>query len=354
MRKPEWNRVKNFDTLEREFLPLYEHLKDMATPDFDADAFIGTEMGERLLELLAPFYKWNEADQAVFDYWRDKGLNKELHDEDESDTMHLEKWSVFVPTSAEADPHKRYPAIIYSRGSRPGGTQIFCEENFGIAELAAKEQIIIALAEKNNEEGIMSLYQRLTADYPVDKNKIYLAGFSAGATASVSTAIKHPGLFAAVCSITGSPSLLDVSDEEIAAAAGTGMPMIAIGGLCEMTLKFPICKDTSLHPSPKMSKEAKVRGLNAFKLANGLEPASLEEVCSFVADSEDGAVRKVGVDAQLSHTQRIMGLEHYFCDYLDDTGKLVIRFTAIENHPHHPAPSAFGLMWDFFKSHSRG
>ena len=357
-----WHIPRQMDSDgNREEISFYDHLPDMGSPDYKHDEFVDSQMGDALISLLEPFLIFEDEDGLPLKkYWENYGLKKEVFNKEDM-APDWKKYCVFTPVEADYDKDRKFPCVIYVHGSRLGGTKIFCEESSGIAAMAAKYRMICALPDSNTQEGVLRLYDKLIKDYPVDISRIYLCGFSNGAACSVETGLKHPELFAGLMSITGSPASREFDEEAAERAKEYGIPFIGIGGTCEMTAKFPLCDFGIKTPSEierhkkhvHMTPEGKIRGVNAFLAANGLVTYSLEETKEYVKNSDRDEIKAIGVKAENCHTEKILGMNHYFSEFRNDDGVPVVKFVALEGHPHHPPATAYDIAWNFWQKFSR-
>ena len=345
----------------RDETSFYDHLPFMGNEKYNHEAFVDSQMGDAVISLLEPFIIFDDEDgKAVKKYWERFGLKKDVHDK-ESAAPDWNKYSVFTPKEADEDRDRKFPCIIYVHGSRLGGTKIFCEESSGIAAMAAKYRLICALPDNNTIDGVMRLYEKLIKDYPVDPSRIYLGGFSSGALCSVDVGFKHPEMFAGIFSLMATPTTQEFDAEAAERAKEYGLPFIGVGGTGEMITQFPYCEFNIKRPDEVerhknnfyMKPEGRVQGLNAQLTANGLKTSTLEEMRSYVSKSDKKEIKAIGVNAPHSHTENILGAEHYFAEYQNEDGIPLVKLVAVEGLPHHPAPTAYDIVWDFFQKFSR-
>lgn len=345
----------------REEISFYDHLPFMGCVDYDHKRFVDSQLGDALISLLEPFLIFNDEDsEAVKAYWAQHGMKKEVF-EKESKAPDWNKYCVFTPKEAYEDTERKFPLVIYVHGSRLGGTKIFCEESSGIAAMATKHRFICVLPDNNTTDGVMKVYEKVIQQYPVDMSRIYLCGFSNGATCSIDTGLKYPEYFAGIMSITGNTSGKLFNKEDEIRAKEFGLPLIAIGGSSEMVNKFPLCyfsvkrpDEIEIHKHNRhMSAEGKIEGLNAFLAANGLPTTDLEEVIRQVEASDNAILKKIGVNAPFTHVETWMETKHYMAEYRNEQGIPMVKIVVIEGLPHHPSPTAYDLAWEFWKRFKR-
>jgi polyhydroxybutyrate depolymerase len=134
------------------------------------------------------------------------------------------QYLVYVPTSL--DRSKPSPLVIYLHGS--GQTMGAAERTTELSVQAEQQRFVViypqglggaltsvqatwnygccsaAFDQKVDDLGFMrQIIQKTTADLPIDPDRIYLAGFSAGATMAYRVACEAPQLLAAVGAISG-------------------------------------------------------------------------------------------------------------------------------------------------------
>lgn len=119
------------------------------------------------------------------------------------------------PDSIKSNVEKRYPLVIALHGCNQSAKNYAL--NSGISDLVSEGQFFLGLPEqrmfnngsrcfnwyrsKDNEKGkgelasIISFIDTLIAIYPVDTNKIYITGVSAGAAMSVALLVNYPNKF---------------------------------------------------------------------------------------------------------------------------------------------------------------
>ncbi len=357
-----WYINKQMDSdNNREEISFFNHLPDMGSPDYQHKAFVDSPLGDQMIDLLEPFLIFEDEDgEAVKKYWEARGLYKEVFDKD-SAAPEWNKYCVFTPTEADADPDRTFPCVIYVHGSRLGGTRIFCEESSGIAAMAAKYRLICALPDNNTVSGVLRVYNKLIENYPVDRSRVYLCGFSSGAACSAECGLKYPELFAGILSISGSPASRNFDSEAAERAKQFGIPFIGIGGTCEMTLKFPLCDFGIKSPEQiernkghfHMTPEGKIQGLNAYLAANGLPTSTLKDVKEYVDSSDSEEIKVIGVKTPYRHTETLYGTKHYFAEYRNADQIPLVKFVAVEGHPHHPAATTYDIAWHFWQRFSR-
>ena len=90
------------------------------------------------------------------------------------------------------------------------------------------------LEDNTNDSGfIMALIERLTKDYDIDQTKIFLTGFSNGATMAQYLATKHPNKFAGLAAISGS-----IGVQKKVLKPSTAIPILLAHGKNDTSIPF--------------------------------------------------------------------------------------------------------------------
>ena len=123
---------------------------------------------------------------------------------------------VNFPNGYQNNKDKKYPLILFLHGSGERGDKIENVKKYGIHRYIDKKNIPAIIVSPQCEENsfwdkyindLESLIMRMSIEYRVDENKIYLIGVSLGAFASWNFGMQKPDLFAAIVPIAGGAML---------------------------------------------------------------------------------------------------------------------------------------------------
>lgn len=338
------------------YYSLYDHHKGMGRDAYDKTAYsiddiVNSPLGEGMVENVANFLIYpDENDPAVYQYWEELGIKKELHDGDDQDR----KWSSFVPLSAyeEENADKKYPVLFVFHGNN---NPIYFIESWGYPNLVAEEEFICVMPWARNggktsdendgaflTEEVDRILETLRADYPIDESRIYATGFSLGGRSTVNQLMKHPNLFAAV-GVGGQHTYgVSIVDEEWAALKET--PMITMAGTCDRNNHFPYGQKGA----------GQIEGLNRWLALNGIDDSFTEEECIDIADhSPYVAERKLGLTSDNTCIQYYDGTQYYTANWYNDDGVNMVQAIAIEGMPHWLTGAFPKLVWNFMKQYAR-
>ena len=86
--------------------------------------------------------------------------------------------------------------------------------------------------------------------------------------------------------------------------------------------------------------------------AHNCPQKTLKEIYD-AAESEDGAIRKLGIPADKSETMWMDGSEIYIADIRNENGRYHLRVVGEENMPHNTTPVQQKLSWSFMRRFAR-
>ena len=344
-----------------DYSSLYDHHKGMGDTAYDGTEFsiddlINSPLGESMVENISNFLLYpDETDPAVYAYWEDLGIKKELHDADDPDR----KWSVFTPLEAyeEENADKKYPVLFVFHGNN---NPIYLIESWGYAQLCAEEEFICVMpwaknggkSEDPEQEGVFldeemdRILEILRSDYPIDESRMYATGFSLGGRSTVLQTLHYPNMFAAIG--VGGQHLAGVSGqstiEEEKWEALKETPVIQMAGMNDRNHHFPYGQ----------KGETQIDSLNRWFDINGIDWEFTQEECLEIADtSEDIAERKLGLKSDDTYIQYYDGTEYYTADYYNEDDVNMMKIIAIEGMPHWLTGSFPRIVWNFLKQYAR-
>lgn len=239
------------------------------------------------------------------------------------------------------------------------GEPVFIAESTGYARKAAEEEFILAMPEDHDTPPIMELYNYMVKNYPVDRSRVYLTGYSAGSDRSARAALRHPELFAGMLIGAGVPFNLIDDPQEIENAVKYKIPFIAVGCLSDKGNHTPFYSSNSLdNPVPDfiaklLSAEGKMMWINRFFRINHIPYYSIEENKEYVLSQGTPAEKRIGMRAQRSKTWEWAGQLHYCLDYTDAEGIDSVRYVFVDGMPHFEPVDMMDIAWPFLKRFSR-
>jgi predicted esterase len=119
---------------------------------------------------------------------------------------------VHTPKHYEDFPEKQWPLIIYLHGGSDRGTNLTKVYSSGVPDqiYRGRELPFIvaapqcpALLRWSTDDWFENFYKEVTEKYRVDRNRVYLTGFSLGGEGTWYLAVKYPDLFAAIAPMSG-------------------------------------------------------------------------------------------------------------------------------------------------------
>ncbi len=323
-----------------------EHMAAMALEDsdFDIDAYIDSEIGEGVMDLLANVILYQETDEEVMQYWEDLGIQKDLYNENDEE----KKFAVYTPVSIleDADSGNTYPLVFCLHG---GGNPIFAAESYGFAQLGAEENFITVMPETSTMEGILDIYDFVRENYPVDITRVYSVGLSAGGNASYRLASSCPEIFAAITAC-GQPVVYNGSADPESVSEIGGVAIYNLVGEYDAFGHYPFTVDGFL------TSEQKIEGFNSWVTADNLvceEELTAEKIEELYHQSEDVVISNTGVDFPVTYTFEADGTEFWTGEFLNEDGICTLRVSLVEGGIHWVTPSYAELSWNFMKNFSR-
>ena len=314
--------------------PIIDMLKYLGASNFDATAFINSTYGELSSQWLLTTYSGYTSgmDEALLDYWAEKGVNKEGFGL-ENDAIEDD---YYVYTPADMDEDSLYPLLIVSHG---GGSDCFSVEGMGFINMIPEEQFILATAEDTSVESLYAMYEYVIANYPVDIARVYATGTSMGGMASINFAAAYPQLVAAIAPNDISLAV-DLTDEQLANLQETLVPMNFTAGLADMYHPFPVTD---------------IDGYNRLLSVFGLDDYAMtaEESQALVADSLDIVEHATGLRLPNVQVVNYTNNRLYVSDFENEEGVTVLRINVVENKPHMFVGMDAQNAWNFMKQYSR-
>lgn len=321
-------------------------------------------------------------------FWAKKGLVKEFHGEDvpmdwenyiaahplENDFDPAEtypqnlvkKWTSFVPVSAFRPENKdrRYPLVFVLHGA---GNTVYAIDSWGFCDTAAAREWIVIAPSLECDTVIGEILEEACTLYPVDRSRVYVAGFSYGSRNTNFLAASHPEWFAAAAPCGGfiknpyRPMYPGILPQNMPKRKGPQepwytcvpnesfpyeMPIMSVIGNCDGH-PFPMCDSEDL--------ESMADALRYWGDKNRVKFPSLEEIETFRDAPKSLAEKQLGLPLETGcgtvETDR--GTDFAIGDFKDADGVTRIRIVCEDNHPHWPTPHLSELLFDFFEGFRR-
>jgi hypothetical protein len=322
-----------------------------ATPDFDQEKFEASEAGRNIAQMQEIFNKYpdDEMHSEVVKYWRDHGVKKELFDADVDNGEG--KYAVFTPI--DMDCGKKYALVYDSHG---GMSPINRYETSGFPMLAGCEKIIVVCPWNrgpSNDE-VETEFPRIIGEilkkgYPLDEERIYATGYSAGSDATGVLACAWPEMIAAVSPNPGGNLFAKgrwyLNEGSYAKNLALRMPIICVGGTLDGGDRYPFSEEEHFKNfNIWMQFIAKVSGYKKMSLAKSKE---------LVEHSPDPAKKAFGLDFHNTFVTHIEGIDWFAGEYYGDGGYPVARFITGSGLPHAQTKYHAPIIWDFIKHFRR-
>ena len=157
----------------------------------DIDALLSSPYGREMekLSLLRFRFEEDPMGEDCLAYYNALGIRKELFQEEDF----YSRWAMFTPLRMKE--RKRYPLIFWHHG---GGNPIETDEfSTHLTQMAAREGFLVCMLQTTNWDVVDRMIDVLAEKYPVDKERIYVMGYSQGGQAAHSALIRIPEKLAA-------------------------------------------------------------------------------------------------------------------------------------------------------------
>lgn len=398
MRDARWSEPKFHD--------FHGYLYTVNNGSMDVEGFIDSEYGKELADRLEARFAIEDDRAAAERYYASLGLRKEYNDCGD----YYARWSLLVPLDME--PGRKYPLVFWLHG---GGNSIEAEENMtGFARLAAREGFMLAVPQNTNPDKVEEILENVASRYPLDRSRVYLAGFSQGGAQTHGAYFRHPEHFAAV--VTSGDDVwrpwdcfnVRYTDAEIAETRRCRVPLMQLCGQCEPFPYSPlnthkphgrlrgdpwgrpdtfsnIGKDDDLDPTrihdttagrfdpvfgnpaehkwrmadhyePEEGEDPGVWNIGRVNFRLGLlgcEARDVDTCISYLSIHDDELHRIVGIYGDYEAVEYHYGYRHYTVGVNDRAGHELYRFVTVQNSPHWPPLATGELGWAFMKRFAR-
>lgn len=334
---------------------LRDLFRAMGNKGYDPSPFIDTEMGEATVKNWEHIIRHvDEMSEPVLAYWRSLGMTKEMKSADPSD-----QWALFRPDRAAGETETLYPLLFIFT---PPNNRIYDIEGHGYLQEAAARGYFVSTMNTYDEQEFLKRYTELVEQYPIDRTRVYVTGFSGGGERASLCSLTHPELFAA-SNPAGNHCMLEsyyISFEQIEKVKLLGMPVLLISGLYDISEQFPIYRNTSdlydMLPGNVPTyrnvwmprhKESKILSLRARLYVTGCRDVSYEDCCA-QEFSPNIVNRNFGIPFERTRVEQVLGIDHYIGEFSGRGGGTQLRAICLDKAPHQPTPTYASYMFDFF------
>ncbi len=400
-----WSEETNPETGAR-FECVRSMLPNGSNGKADTEALLNSPFGEVLTEAMkVKFAVENDPFGPEFmSYFRSCGLEPEMHDADD----YFTRWVTYTPLEAftEAGRGKKYPLVIYDM-PLPSDVAQF-EFRMGLEHEAGRDKFIIANIQNTNWDNVSRMIDRMIDECPVDRERVYITGFSYGGYQATATYMRVPWKFAG-CAPCGNDIWrawdnwrVEYTEDEINTLRHLLVPFVQIVGEFEASNFVPL-NDWSprSHDQPKIKPRGKqgpanpdyderrepcvcpqrrdanghiintpvsmmphpeegedkhlwaLGHLNKRLWTLGCAPRDIDKCLSYLNTPEDELHHLLGFYADKEEICSIMGHKHYIANMYNADGLNTFRFIVWANGFHNIPVTMGKLIWDFFKQFRR-
>lgn len=364
-----------------------DRVKDLYTtfnPEVDLEALKKGGFLEALNEMMEPvLMDLDDHSPAVLAYWAKRGMVKEFHGRDKpmswseyemktgyhwrepvggAPQNRTKGWNAFVPVSAFAPENegRLYPAVVMLHG---GFNPVSIVDGWGFPQEAARREWIVIAPALELDDLLDEVLAEAMALYPIDPERIYIAGFSYGGFMTNTIACKRPDVYAAAA-----PCGAPLSSGWVGEAIG-GEPQTPFDGVYRGKSYMPVMNvigNLDGHRFPyydyhgfmhfQDGPEALVEGLNHWARVNGALEVSLEAVMALKGrEGLSPEERNIGLPLAPDCRRTVVadGVTNYIADLKSADGIVRVRVMCEMNMPHWPTPEMVRQIFDFFSHFSR-
>ena len=324
---------------------------------FDLSRIIHSDTGRRIAEGMALEYRYDTVEDPGFiAYWDRMGLKYEIHD------TKLRRWTSCVPKGTLEDG-KKIPAICVMQEVNRANEHLavteasYFYEYFRIAAQGECILINFVLEDSDGNELLADILEEAMAMYPIDPSRVYISGHSHNGHYALEFASRHPRLIAAVTTFGNPPGLQNsgitpMTPEREAMFSQVDMPVIILNGCKESGHLYPLLSTyTNAYGVPVNVDERIADWQMRLRVSNC--PAKTAEEIRAAADSDNHAMRMLGIPGDRGETLWLGGLEVYIVDVRNNNGKYHLRVVGEENMPHNTSPVQQELSWSFMRRFAR-
>lgn len=332
---------------------------------YDFDRVMYSETGKKMAEGMAVEYQYDKTtDEDFLNYWDAMGLTYVNHE------TKSRRWKAAVPKSAFENPAEKLPVICVMQEVNHANEHLavtetsYFYEYFRICAQGACILINFVLEDAESNELLVDILEDAKKRYPMmDMTRVYIAGHSHNGHYPLEFAHRHSELITAVATFGDAPGLANsgitpMTPERAERASKVDMPVINLCGMCEMRSHYPISEDGSGYrpiagPVKEMSTfKERAEGWRLRLKASGCPTKTDEEILA-TKNSEERAIRMLGVPGDKSEVIWIDGFELYIVYVKNNNGKYHLCMVGEENMPHNTTPAQQMVSWSFLRRFAR-
>jgi len=393
-----WSKETNPE-MGAKFEAFREYLEVAHDGTMDIEALLDSEYGEALAKILQTRFTYEEdpVGEATLAYFRELGLKKEIYEDEDF----YARWEILTPLAMYEDVGQNYksnwnyPLVIANHG---GSNTIEAEEFcFGLPQIAAKEGFMVLYLQNTNWQNVDRVLGIIAEKYPLDKERVYMTGYSQGGYQVTSTYFRIPEKLTAVAPCgndiyrTYDNFNVPFTVEETVRLKAAVVPFMQIVGCCEASGFVPVNdwkprkdwgresggepyvnprwddkKDpTRIHggrrrfsdmPEPPEGVDKHrwmIERLNMRMDALGCEPRDKSQCIGYLDTPEDELHHVLGFYGDEEKIEYYYGYKHYTVNIWNRDGINAFRYVAVENSPHCVPVMTGPLVWDFFRQFRR-
>ena len=274
---------------------------------------------------------------------------------------HITYWCEWIPEEAlEEENEELFPLIMVYHGA--GDDPVFEAEQNGWVEIAGEDRIIVVAPSDNYAEGIalfgdsgetqwsIDLLNYICEKYPVDESRIYLAGFSLGASQTVNTAREFMDRFAAIAPLA--PPTVDVNPSILASMdyEAYGYDSLQI----DLPMFFFVgTKDNSVTVNDEGVFKLPASAIDILNKQFLLNEVNVQiDLNSLDYDAYPFYGFEVNKNEELSGTNKHGANVNVYSYYNGDNEEMV-RFVTIDDMDHNHYTELGRYAWEFMKQFTR-
>lgn len=364
---------------------------------WNEEALLESEFGHELARTneLRFRFEENTMGEEVLAFYRDLRVRKEFF----TGPDFYDRWMLFTPSEVvkSSDSERRYPLVFFHHG---GGNAIETDEfSVHFSQMVGKEKFIFAMLQDTRWENVDRKIDEIAEMYPVDRERVYVAGYSQGGQATHSALLRIPHRLAAAApcgaEIFQQWDHLDIkyTVPELLNLRHYFVPTMEMTGVCEFLAFLPVNHyrpvqiqpqeegaaittysvpghDRDADPTNPVGRRAakpfppegaddtaadrwKLSRLNLRMFVQHCAPRDEDRCLAYRSAPEDTLHHKLGFYGDEERIETLGGVEHYFADVRNEDGTLAFRYCGIDNFPHWPSPLLAEMTWDFMKRFRR-
>ncbi|MDC7287546.1 alpha/beta hydrolase [Blautia schinkii] len=320
-----------------------------ANGSFEPEVFGSSEYGMNAFQMQYIYKRYKDAPMHphVLKYWESKGVKKSVYDLGDDGRAY------YVLSPGRLEEGRKYP-VIYCFHDRPDDA--FLAETYGYTELIEHEKLICVYPEYRLQglSGVDVDLARILKElpergYPVDEERIYVSGFSYGASAAAKLTMKCSQRLAGTAMVCGSHifrgEILAKRLKMYSRILGVKEPLICVGGNRDGRNSWPLEKEawTSIMKD-WMTEVAKIEDFIP------LNPGEARLLCK---NSPDRVKREFGLDFHRTWVDYMEGT-YWYCGQFEDAKDIpMARFISVEGLPHIHCRNIAVQIWSYLRQFRR-